>query len=93
MATNFSDHRMLLTIFSMSLVDPDVPFAASPAFRIPKLCQHSQLTGRWLYRRLKVSYFCAGSKLWSWVLGQWMKPEQLCVASLGILLENTTRAC
>lgn len=46
MTSNYSDREVVLTIFSMSIVDPDMPLAASPAFRVPKLCQYSQLTGR-----------------------------------------------
>lgn len=37
MAANYSDHGALLTVLSMSIVDPDMPFAASPAFCVPEL--------------------------------------------------------
>lgn len=76
----------------MSVVDPGMPLAAGPGFRVPKLRQYSQLTGRWSSRRLSVAYFCTGGKFWSRILGQWVKPDQVRVASLRRLIEHAARA-
>lgn len=91
MDKNYLGFQVLLTIFLMSLVDPDMPFATSPAFRVPKLCRYIQLTVRQFSRRQLGAYFCTCSELRSRILGQWVKPDQVCVVSLERLLEDASR--